>query len=97
MLRVVLHDWSDTYCIKILKHLRAAAGPETRLVVLDYVVSYPFEPATKIPGSPSETAPEPLLANMGQANVLPYIADMQVSPFPHLSMQRDTQVYDRRC
>ncbi|KAG6818810.1 hypothetical protein H0H93_001415, partial [Arthromyces matolae] len=39
LLRHILHDWSDTNCIKILKHLRDAATPETTLLILDCVMT----------------------------------------------------------
>ncbi|KAF7324950.1 Ich1 protein [Mycena kentingensis (nom. inval.)] len=37
-LRVVLHDWPDAFAQKILLRLREAAGPETRLVIGDWVL-----------------------------------------------------------
>ncbi|KLO09769.1 O-methyltransferase, partial [Schizopora paradoxa] len=40
LLKYITHDWSDTYVKKILRHLRDAAGPKTRLVVMDRIVPY---------------------------------------------------------
>ena len=34
MLSKVTHNWSDEYYLTTLKHLRTAAGPETRLVIV---------------------------------------------------------------
>ena len=31
----VLHNWADEYCVTILKHLRAAAAPETQLLIVE--------------------------------------------------------------
>ncbi|KAI0697894.1 O-methyltransferase [Cytidiella melzeri] len=89
-LRMILHDWSDKYCIQILKHLRAAAGPHTQLVVTDNIISYASPPSSSsspsstdpyksIPGAtPTSTPPAPLLANNGEANLMAYLSDMQM-------------------
>ncbi|KAG6860183.1 hypothetical protein C0995_014728 [Termitomyces sp. Mi166 len=39
LLKNILHDWSDASCINILTHLRAAATPETKLLILDCVMT----------------------------------------------------------
>ena len=77
----ILHDWSDKYCIKILSQLRAAAGPDTQLIVTDNIISYASPQSTlpkEIPGVVFSTLPEPLLPNKGEANIMPYLADMQM-------------------
>jgi hypothetical protein len=38
LLKFILHDWDDAQAVAILKSCRAAAGPGTRLVVLERVV-----------------------------------------------------------
>ncbi|KAJ7575531.1 S-adenosyl-L-methionine-dependent methyltransferase [Mycena floridula] len=80
MLRMILHDWSDEYCLKILKQLRAAATPLTKLLVLDSIMPYGcHDPsgADGIPGSlPPKEAPAPLLANYGAANEMVYLSDI---------------------
>jgi hypothetical protein len=75
-----MHDWSDEYCLTILKHLRAAAGPRTQLVVVEQVFATVCdEPATReIPGAEVSTLPKPLLRNMGRAGSGVYFLDMQV-------------------
>ncbi len=77
----VLHDWSDKYCIKILTQLRAAAGPDTQLVIMDNIISYASPQYTlpkEVPGATTPAPPEPLLPNGGEANIMPYLADMQM-------------------
>lgn len=56
----VLHDWPDAICITILKHLRDAAKPSTRLVIDESLIT----PAVRHKDEPC------LLANGGSANKL---------------------------
>ncbi|KAH9993413.1 O-methyltransferase [Russula vinacea] len=65
----VIHNWADEYCLTILKHLRAAAGPKTQLLIVDQVMSFACdEPAArKIPGAELPVPPQPLLRNLGRA------------------------------
>lgn len=37
LLKMILHDWNDDECVKILGSIRAAIRPEGRIAVLDYV------------------------------------------------------------
>ena len=76
----VLHDWADEYCLKILKHLRAAAGPKTQLVVVEMVISFACdEPAAyEIPGAELPVPPYPLLWNMGCGALTAYNTDLLV-------------------
>jgi hypothetical protein len=76
----VLHDWSDEYCVTILKHLRAAAGPKTQLVIVEQVFSTVCdEPAVhEIPGAELPAPPKPLLHNMGRASSGVYLFDALV-------------------
>ena len=81
ILRAILHDWSDAYALKILKHLRIAAKPETRLVILEQLILYACAQPTPegIEGtSAGPPVPAPLLANMGYASLSGYLIDMQV-------------------
>lgn len=82
MLRMILHDWSDEYCVKILRRLRAAAGPSTQLVIMDNIITYPCgdpEEVNHIPGAKISYPPAPLLANYGVAGGFSHLLDMQVS------------------
>ncbi|KAJ7491683.1 O-methyltransferase [Mycena galericulata] len=82
LLRYILHDWPDEQVSFILNHLRAAALPTTRLVIVEKVV--PFAAAddlavskTKdIPGASRPTAEFPLLPNWGAAAADLYLYDL---------------------
>lgn len=78
-LRMILHDWSDEYCLKILRRLRDASGPETQIVIIDGVVSAVCEESESvksIPGGTLPPAPSPLLANYGSAGIFGYLSDV---------------------
>ncbi|KAA1470803.1 S-adenosyl-L-methionine-dependent methyltransferase [Dentipellis sp. KUC8613] len=79
-LRAILHDWADAYCVQILRRLRAAAAPHTRLLVIDHLVSYACagEDAGGIPGVARALPPAPLLPNWGPASAMSYIGDIQM-------------------
>ncbi|KAJ3517445.1 hypothetical protein NLJ89_g507 [Agrocybe chaxingu] len=79
----IMHDWSDEYCSKILKQLRAAAAPKTKLVMMESVMPFAcHDPSADggrgIPGSVPREAPAPLLANYGAVNEMGYNADIDM-------------------
>ncbi len=81
-MRMIMHDWSNDYCLKILSHLRSAAAPSTQLVIIDNIASYACPDTTsaqQTPGASTRLPPAPLLANKGEANVLAYLGDIQVN------------------
>ncbi|KAJ7511474.1 S-adenosyl-L-methionine-dependent methyltransferase [Mycena galericulata] len=80
LLRMILHDWADEYCFKILRHLRAAADSSTKLLIIDNIVSYACnETLTKdIRGEERPLAPAPLLPNFGQSSVIAYYTDLNM-------------------
>lgn len=83
LLKQILHDWSDSYAITILKQLRVAATPNTKLVAMESIVPYACrDPRTVdkdgIPGAVPHEAPEPLLANFGPINDMQYNSDFTV-------------------
>ena len=81
LLRKILHDGSDEYAIKILQQLRAAATPETQLLIVDNTTAYACADTTpihNIPGAVADAPPPPLLANKGEANIFPYLGDLTV-------------------
>ncbi|KAI1779177.1 S-adenosyl-L-methionine-dependent methyltransferase [Hypoxylon cercidicola] len=58
-LRAILHDWSDDYCIGILKSIKESMGPKSRILICDPVMNTTF-------GCPEiRAAPSPLLSNYG--------------------------------
>jgi hypothetical protein len=73
MLSKIMHDWSDEYCLTILKHLRAAVGPktQTQLVIVELAMpSVSEEPAAReIPGAELPAPPQPLLRSHASTQV----------------------------
>ena len=70
----ILHDWSDEYCVKILKNLWEAASSGTKLVLMENLIQFSchdpsFDKDRVIPGAVPREAPAPLLANYGALNV----------------------------
>ncbi|TFK65276.1 S-adenosyl-L-methionine-dependent methyltransferase [Pluteus cervinus] len=80
LLKNILHDWSDSYNVKILTHLRAAATPSTVLVIVGNIMDYTCldtdQDAQSISGSSFKPAPAPLLPNYGIANEMAYNLDL---------------------
>jgi hypothetical protein len=76
----IMHDWSDEYCLTILKHLRAAAGPNTHLILIEQVFTTVCEEpaADEILRAKLPAPPKPLLPNMGRAGSLVYLFDLLV-------------------
>ncbi|KAJ7103971.1 S-adenosyl-L-methionine-dependent methyltransferase [Mycena belliarum] len=80
LLKQIMHDWSDEYCVKILTQLWEAATPTTTLLILDSIMPLACRDENSagldgIPGATSDEAPAPLLANYGGANDMVYNAD----------------------
>ena len=80
LLRMVLHDWSDKYCLRILRHIRASAGPSSRIMIVDNLIPYAClnESTKNIPGAEAPLLPEPLLPNGGYAGAVSYLVDMNM-------------------
>ncbi|KAF9270532.1 S-adenosyl-L-methionine-dependent methyltransferase [Marasmius fiardii PR-910] len=62
LLRYITHNWQDSQVTEILTHLRSAANPSSKLVILDSLATFTCE----VPSS-CQPAPSPLLANFGIA------------------------------
>ncbi|KAH8828792.1 S-adenosyl-L-methionine-dependent methyltransferase [Flagelloscypha sp. PMI_526] len=73
-IRHVLHDWPDAECQVILKNVRKAAKPGSKLLVHEISPNT----AARIKDANYEQAPEPLLANWGMGMVRTYYLDMQM-------------------
>ncbi|KAL7277459.1 hypothetical protein ACG7TL_008380 [Trametes sanguinea] len=78
----VLHNWPDAQCAQILKNLRAAAGPDTKLIINDTVLPYACHDSGDSDLSIKQTGPttaslipagSPLLPNMGMATLGGYL------------------------
>lgn len=80
-LRMVLHDWADDVCIRILKKIREAAGPDSELMIIDTIVDYACTDTTAsagMPGGRVAPPPSPLLTNGGHSQIFFYLIDLQV-------------------
>ncbi|KAJ7135582.1 S-adenosyl-L-methionine-dependent methyltransferase [Mycena epipterygia] len=79
LIRHCIHNWQDPNAIVILKHLRDAATPTTKLVVLETVVPQASgADKHEIPGATRPIAPPPLLPNWGIATAEIYNTDMSM-------------------
>lgn len=80
LLRNILHDWPDKYCVQILNYLRQAAAPFTQLVIIDNLLSYACteEGLENVPGANRPLPPPPLLPNGGYASAISYSQDLMV-------------------
>ncbi|KAH0578348.1 hypothetical protein H2248_003962 [Termitomyces sp. 'cryptogamus'] len=80
LLKYILHDWPDKYCVEILSHLRAAAGKNTKLVIVETLIPYachhPSNDAECAIADNAQEAPKPLLANYGAVSGIPYNHDI---------------------
>ncbi|KAJ7028950.1 S-adenosyl-L-methionine-dependent methyltransferase [Mycena alexandri] len=78
LLRMIMHDWSDEYCIKILRSLRAVADESTKLLLVDNIVSYACSESLSkgIAGAERPPPPSPLLPNFGHAGIVAYYTDL---------------------
>ncbi|OSC97017.1 S-adenosyl-L-methionine-dependent methyltransferase [Trametes coccinea BRFM310] len=82
----VLHNWPDAQCIEILKNLRAAAGPDTKLIIHEMILPLACEDPsaedaareTGLSDVTSSLAPKdsPLLPNLGKATAGQYQFDL---------------------
>lgn len=84
LVRYVVHDWSDERTLVIFKHLREAAQPTTKLVIIENIIRVAGgaetedEEVKKIPGATRPTAQPPLLPNWGKAAGGVYYYDITV-------------------
>ncbi|KAF7335076.1 hypothetical protein MVEN_02258100 [Mycena venus] len=86
-LRFVLHNWPDEPAVVILRHLRAAALPTTRLVIAENILPFAARvdcedsnlgEENRIPGAARPVAELPLLPNWGAANADLYFLDLSM-------------------
>ncbi|KAI0644813.1 S-adenosyl-L-methionine-dependent methyltransferase [Trametes meyenii] len=73
LLRLVLHDWQDKDSRNILRRLRSAASPGTKLLIGDMLLPYACDSEDALVREDS-----PLLANLGIANIHGYLIDVMM-------------------
>lgn len=56
-LRYIMHDWSDEFCVRILRGIGRSMGARSRILICDQVMN------TTVGAEELERAPEPLPAN----------------------------------
>jgi len=89
LLRHILHDWSNSRAIEILKRLREAAVPgKTRMVVIDVIIQYACAADREQIGRVENVvfeeqgkkgeAPMGLLSNLGRASARNYLLDLMM-------------------
>ncbi|KAG1828530.1 O-methyltransferase-domain-containing protein [Suillus variegatus] len=77
-LRNIIHNWDDHESTIILSNIRKALGPNSRVLIHDYVLCQLSRKQAVIEASEFGvvSAPEPLLANFGVGNMRSYQQDM---------------------
>ncbi|KAF9042839.1 S-adenosyl-L-methionine-dependent methyltransferase [Hymenopellis radicata] len=90
LLKQIMHDWSDSYCVKILTQLRSAASANTKLILVESIIPFACHDSGEdsVPGAVPHEAPEPLLANYGAVNEMAY--SMDIGMFLHFNSQERT-------
>ncbi|KAG2050229.1 S-adenosyl-L-methionine-dependent methyltransferase [Suillus hirtellus] len=91
-LRNIIHDWPDHESTIILSNIRKALGPNSRVLIHDYVLLglSRKQAAIEAPELGVASAPEPLLANFGVGNMRSYQQDMTML-FAHNAKERTLQ------
>ncbi|KAF9236989.1 O-methyltransferase-domain-containing protein [Melanogaster broomeanus] len=72
-LRNIIHDWPDAEATTILRNVRTAMEPHSRLLIHEYIVTTPKQIANYVG---AEVAPEPMLPNFGAGNSRMYQQDL---------------------
>ena len=68
-MRFVLHDWPDAESLKILKNIRAAASPSSRLILFEHCIQHACPDTEYLRYSDdTEPVPYPLFANVGKGH-----------------------------
>ncbi|KAG2109388.1 O-methyltransferase-domain-containing protein [Suillus discolor] len=91
-LRNIIHNWDDRESTIILSNIRKALGPNSRVLIHDYVLRQLSRKQAVIEASEFGVvlAPEPLLANFGVGNIRSYQQDMTML-FAHNAKERTLQ------
>ncbi|KAH7917709.1 S-adenosyl-L-methionine-dependent methyltransferase [Leucogyrophana mollusca] len=76
-LRNIIHDWPDAEAVSILRNVRRAMTPQSRVLIQDYVLKYTSgEEVIAQTLLDVHEAPEPLLPNYGAGNMRMYESDI---------------------
>lgn len=77
-LRNIIHDWPDDEALLILRNVREALGPNSRVLIHDYVLRGLSRKQAQIEADTlgADVAPEPMLPNYGVGNIRAYEQDM---------------------
>ncbi|KAF5380189.1 hypothetical protein D9615_006186 [Tricholomella constricta] len=75
-LKNILHDWPTKECIKILRNVREAMTPDSRVLIHEYIIQHADR--MKDAESAFAQAPEPLLPNYGVGRIRQYNLDMDM-------------------
>ncbi|KAG9311297.1 S-adenosyl-L-methionine-dependent methyltransferase [Chiua virens] len=80
--RNVIHDWPDDKAMIIMRNVRAAMSPHSRLLIHDHLLTpVALDPNAKSFDMDIELAPEPLLPNFGNGNNRMYQQDINMLVF----------------
>ncbi|KAG1745181.1 O-methyltransferase-domain-containing protein [Suillus lakei] len=74
-LRTILHDWPDAESTTILRSIRKAMGPNSRVLIHDCVLVRTFEEPS-VGSNKLSKAPEPMLPNFGAGSHSAYQLDL---------------------
>ncbi|KAH7909765.1 S-adenosyl-L-methionine-dependent methyltransferase [Hygrophoropsis aurantiaca] len=78
-LRNIIHDWPDAKAAVILRNVRKAMGPHSRLLIHDYVLANGNRKSVSTSESMgADIAPEPMLPNFGAGNSRMYQQDLNM-------------------
>ncbi|KAL2163196.1 hypothetical protein VTH06DRAFT_5252 [Thermothelomyces fergusii] len=87
-LRYIIHDWSDDYCVNILRAIRAAMGPRSRIIICDQVMN------TTSGCAELTSAPAPLPANYGYFTRYSHMRDLCVLSVINGIERKPTEFHD---
>nr|P0CT90.1 RecName: Full=3-O-methyltransferase 2; Short=Mtrase 2 [Phanerochaete chrysosporium RP-78] len=72
-IRHILHDWPDASCVQILRNVKEAMQPSSRVLIHEYVLQQTTRDDVTVE---NDSAPEPLLPNYGNGRIRRYYQDI---------------------
>jgi len=73
-MRHIIHDWSNPDSVIILKGIRGAMAPSSKLLIQEFAIP----DLTRVESDTNMQAPEPLLPNYGIGRSIPYYVDLHM-------------------